>query len=321
MTLRWGLIGAGDIANKSVADAIQADPNSDLIAVCRRDEGRLAEFADKFSIPRRYASATDLISDPDVDAVYIATPVDCHCPQTIAAAHAGKHVLCEKPMAMEPDECEQMIQACEEANVQLAVAYYRRFYPVLARIRTWIQDGRIGRILSIGCVTGNPNRFPSDDWRVVQNRGGGGPLMDIGSHRLDLLLSLFGPAEHVKASVTKSPHYEAEEMATLLIEFHQGVQGLLQCYFGTTNTPDRLEIIGTDGRIHIEDLNSGDVILASNQATEQEQHLPPENRHAPLIKDFSTAVREQTAPTVTGRFAKQTNDLIHLAYANESDRS
>ncbi|MEM8914042.1 MAG: Gfo/Idh/MocA family oxidoreductase [Planctomycetota bacterium] len=318
MTLRWGLIGAGDIANKSVAPAIQADPKSELIAVCRRDEDLLADFADKFSIPRRYTTATQLLEDPDIDAVYLATPVDCHCSQAVAAARAGKHVLCEKPMAVDPDECTQMVEACEAAKVQLAVAYYRRFYPALGRIRAWIQEGRLGRVLSVGCVTGNPNRFPHDDWRVVQNRGGGGPLMDIGSHRLDLLLSLFGPADRVQASIGASPDYEAEETATLLIDFQGGVVGILQCYFGTINTPDRLEIIGTDGRIQIEDLNSGEVVFANGQVIEREDHPPTDIRHAPLIHDFSDAIKRQVAPAVTGRFAKQTNELIALAYAQKS---
>jgi predicted dehydrogenase len=127
MTTRWGLIGVGDIANKRVAAAIQADGNSELVAVCRRDAAMLDVFAEQFGVRCRFGSAEELVRCADVDAVYIATPVDCHCPQTLLAAGAGKHVLVEKPMALDAAECEKMIAACQVAGVQLGVAYYRRF--------------------------------------------------------------------------------------------------------------------------------------------------------------------------------------------------
>ncbi|QDV14644.1 1,5-anhydro-D-fructose reductase [Rosistilla oblonga] len=314
MTIRWGLVGVGDIANKRVAAAIQSDPNSELVAVCRRSEPQLDQFADQFGVPHRFTNADDLIASPNLDAVYIATPVDCHCPQTIAAARAGKHVLVEKPMALNPAECDQMISACDQAGVSLGVAYYRRFYPVVLRIQQLIEAKQLGRILSIGCVTGNPNRFPADDWRVIRSRGGGGPLMDIGSHRLDVFLQLLGDVATVKASVIDSPDYEAEQAATLLVQFNSGAHGILQCYFGTVETPDRLEIIGTEGRITVEDLNHGDLMLSTSEGQQLESHPPADNLHAPLISDFTAAVLEHRSPTISGPVGKRTNDLIRLAY-------
>lgn len=316
MTIRWGLIGVGDIANKRVAAAIQCDPNSELVAVCRRSEPQLKQFADLFGVSRRFANADDLINSSDLDAVYIATPVDCHCPQTIAAADAGKHVLVEKPMALNPVECDEMIQACNRAGVILGVAYYRRFYPVVLRIQQLIHAGRLGRVLSIAAVTGNPNRFPADDWRVVRARGGGGPLMDIGSHRLDVFLQLLGDVEHVRANLIDSPDYESEQVATLILQFTRGAHGVLQCYFGTVNAPDRLEIIGTDGRVTVEDLNRGDLTLYTAEGQQQESHPPATNLHGPLIEDFSAALTEQRPPLISGRIGKRTNDLIQMAYEN-----
>lgn len=313
MTIRWGLLGAGDIANKRVGSAIQNDPNSELVAVCRRSEGELRRFADQFSVPHRFTNAADLLALDDLDAVYIATPVDCHLPQTVAAARAGKHVLVEKPMALDSAQCDEMIAECDRAGVSLGVAYYRRFYPVVQRIESLIHSGKLGRILSIACVTGNPTRFPSDDWRVVLQRGGGGPLMDIGSHRIDVFLQLLGEVRSVKANVVDSPDFEAEQAAMLLVQFDSDAQGVLQCYFGTLDTPDRLEVIGTEGRVLVDDLNQGDLILFT-QEVQKESHPPDENLHAPLIADFSAALLNGHTPRISGPIGKQTNDVIAMAY-------
>ncbi|WDQ19282.1 Gfo/Idh/MocA family protein [Rhodopirellula sp. P2] len=319
MTIRWGLIGTGDIAHKRVAAAIKDDPRSELVAVCRRSEQELNRFADQHGVPHRFTDAEQLIASPEVDAVYIATPVDCHCPQTIAAANAGKHVLVEKPMAIDPEQCQRMITACENAGVTLGVAYYRRFYPAVERIKQLIESGALGHVLSIACVTGNPNRFPADDWRVVLARGGGGPLMDIGSHRLDLFLYLMGNVQSVQSSRVDSPDYEAEQVATLLVQFTSGVHGVLQCYFGTVNAPDRLEVIGTNGRVTIEELNGDELMLFTADGVTRESHPPAENLHAPLIEDFTLSLEENREPQVSGFRGKQTNDIIEMAYANADD--
>lgn len=315
-TIRWGLIGVGDIANKRVAAAIQADPRCELVAVCRRSESELNQFAEQFSVAGRFTNANELLAAPGIDAVYIATPVDCHCEQTIAAARAGKHVLVEKPMALDPDECERMIGACDQANVALGVAYYRRFYPVITRIKQLIESGQLGRILSIGCVTGNPNRFPADDWRVVLSRGGGGPLMDIGSHRIDVMIQLLGEVDSVHSSMVESEEYEAEQVAVMMLNFRAGSVGILQCYFGTADAPDRLEVIGIEGRLVVEDLNAGELMWFTAEGVESESHPPVSNFHAPLIEDFTSALIDQRTPAVDGRIGKRTNDLIELAYRN-----
>ncbi len=314
MTVRWGVIGVGDIANKRVAAAIQSDERSELVAVCRRSKPDLDAFADQYGVLHRFTNANDLIACPDVEAVYIATPVDCHAPQTIQAAKGGKHVLVEKPMALDPDECARMIGACKQAGVMLGVAYYRRFYPAVLRAAELIRGGQLGRVLSVACVTGNPNRFPADDWRVVLSRGGGGPLMDIGSHRLDVFNQLMGDVDCVKASVTASSDYEAEQAASVLLQFRSGALGVLQCYFGTVNTPDRLEIIGTDGRVTIEDLNQGDLLFVSASGTQCESHPPATNFHQPLVGDFTKALIENRSPAVTGEIGKWTTDVIRRAY-------
>ncbi len=314
MTIRWGLLGCGDIAVKRVADAIVNDANSQLVAACRRDADALRQFAGRFDIPNTTTSADELIARDDLDAVYVATPVHLHREQTIAAAESGKHVLVEKPMALDVAECRRMIDACRQAGVTLGVAYYRRFYPIVSRIAALIESGELGRPLSILCTTGNGTRFPADDWRVVKALGGGGPLMDIGSHRLDLFLHLFGDVKSVQARCATSPAYESEDLATVLVEFQTGCHGVLQCYFGTVDTPDRLEVIGTDGRVTVDDLNAGQATIVTGQGRREETHPPHPNFHAPLVNDFSQAVLERRDPAITGEIAMATNQIIALAY-------
>ena len=138
--------------------------------------------------------------------------------------------------------------------------------------------------------------------------------MDIGSHRLDVFLNLFGDVHSVQAKCGPSPDFDAEEMATVLVEFENGCHGILQCYFGTVDTPDRLEVIGTDGRATTEDLNSGELTIVTAQGTQQELLPPHDNLHAPLISDFTEAVLSDRPPRITGEIGMATNKVMAMAY-------
>ena len=143
--LRWGLIGCGDISCKRVAPALRDSPECEFVAVARARSELAQSFADRFGARKWFADWRELMLANDIDSVYIATPVHLHAEQTIAAAEAGKHVLCEKPMAVNVKECQRMIAACRSHHVKLGVAYYRRFYPAVARIKNIIRSGEIGR--------------------------------------------------------------------------------------------------------------------------------------------------------------------------------
>src|SRR6266849_5595278 len=140
-SLKWGLIGCGDIAQKRVAPALRDLPNCQLHAITRFQADLAESFANKFGASKSYRTTDELLADKELKAVYIATPVHLHAVQTIAAAEAGKHVLCEKPMAMNVKECDEMIAACRTNNVKLGIAYYRHFYPVIARVKSIIASG------------------------------------------------------------------------------------------------------------------------------------------------------------------------------------
>ena len=320
MTIRWGIIGCGDIARKRVANAIQIDERSQLLAVCRRDAAKLRQFCDDFDVPRGYASAEELIADSQVNAVYIATPVKDHRPQTLAAAAAGKHVLCEKPMALDVSECDAMIAACREHDVHLGVAYYRRFYPVVRRMKELIAHGEIGEVLAVNILCATPFAIePNEDgyWRVLPDAGGGGALMDIGSHRINLLLDMFGPIADVKAMCgTVSVEYEAENVASVLFRFQSGPQGMLTCLFNTPHDLDEFVVTGTRGRLRSAPLNGGQLEIQTADQHCVEQHPPHANLHAPLIADFTAAILANHPPTVTGEEGQRATLIMDRAYTN-----
>ena len=204
MNIRWGLIGCGDIARKRVAPALRETPNSELVSVSRARFAQAEQFANEFGARRWYSDWKELIADEEVDAVYIATPVHLHAAQAIAAAQAGKHVLCEKPMAMTVAECDEMIAACSENNMRLGVAYYRHFYPVIDRIRSILASGEIG-----APILAQVNAFEWFDppashprhWLLERRLSGGGPMFDFGCHRIEVLINLFGKIKQVKSLV------------------------------------------------------------------------------------------------------------------------
>lgn len=318
MPLRWGIIGCGDIVRKRVARAIHDHPACRLEAACRRDEAKLREFCKAFEVPRAYTDADELLRDPALNAVYIATPVRLHLPQTLAAAAAGKHVLVEKPMARSVLECDRMIAACRQAGVKLGVAYYRRFYPIVARMRELVQDGAIGEVLSVSAVTSTPFAIGAGEegyWRVQLEEGGGGALMDIGSHRIDLFLDLFGSIAEVHAFAdVRTGTFEAEDCATLAFRSASGVHGTLQCFFGTNANRDEFTILGTRGWLRADPLNGERLLVARGEARQEESHPPDRNLHAPLIADFAEAVAEGREPRIPGEEGRRTNAVMERAY-------
>ena len=304
MTLHWGLIGSGDIVRKRIAPALRDMASCTLVAVCRA-RGELAEsFAREFGAPRWYGSTAELLADPQIDAVYIATPVHLHAAQCLAAADAGKHVLCEKPMAMNVRECDDIIAACRSNGVTLGVAYYRHFYPVVARIRSILASGDIGTpvLAQVNAFENfNPAREHPRHWLVVREQSGGGPMFDFGCHRIEVLLDVLGPIRGVTSMVGNVAfERDVEDTAIAMFQFERGGYGTLSVTHAAREPQDTLTIFGTEGSLHVASLNAG-ILHIRRGAHESIESLPPHpNLHLPLIEDFTTAVLAKRAPIVTG---------------------
>jgi len=317
--VRWGLIGAGDIARKRIAPAMLDLPNCELVSVSRSRADLAKQFADKFGAPNSFADGRDQINQAEIDAVYIATPVFLHAEQTIAAANSGKHVLCEKPMALNPGECGEMIAACRANNVRLGIAYYRRFYPAIRRVKQIIESGEIG---TVSIVQINAFEYlemePGDPrhWFLEKAKSGGGPMMDFGCHRIEMLTNLFGAPVSVVSSVSnKIFGREVEDTATALMRFENGTCASVTVTHAASDPQDTLHVFGSKGSIHIPVLNAGEMTIRIGGKVRHESHPPAANFHQPLIEDFANAVLQDREPAVGGECGKEISSLIEEIYA------
>jgi len=282
--LNWAVVGIGDITTKRVIPAIEAEPRSVLYGVVSRDRAKGQRYAG-----RVWTDLAAALENPEVDAVYVATPVFLHAPQTLAALCAGKHVLCEKPMAMNHSEAVAMTDAARETGKTLGIAYYRRMYPKLQRARELLAQGVIGRpaLAEINCH----DWFQAEDgrrgWLLDPQQSGGGPLYDIASHRIDVLNFLFGAPARVSAHLSNLVHASAvEDSATLLIDYENGVRGVVDVRWHSRVPRDEFRIIGVDGEMSLTPL-SGPRLSYPGGSEDLPAHS---NLHYPCVENFVSAV-------------------------------
>jgi predicted dehydrogenase len=302
--LNWGLIGAGDIVRKRVAAALRDTPDSALVAVSRARAELAEASARALGASRWHSRWEDLVGDPGIGAVYIATPVHLHAEQAVAAADAGKHVLCEKPMAIDVAACDRMMAACAANNVTLGVAYYRHFYPMVIRLREILAAGEIGQPVLAqfdAFERFNPQPHEERHWFVRRQESGGGPMFDFGCHRIEVLLSLFGPvSETVGLTANVVFDREVEDTAVAALRFASGPCATVTVTHASAEPRDTVRIVGTTGAIHVPALNGSELIVNCKGIERRESLPPPANLHQPLVEDFVDAVRNGRAPLVDG---------------------
>ena len=283
--VNWLVIGIGDITTRRVIPGIQAEPRSRLYGVVTRDPAKAAQFG-----VRVWPNLDEALADSAIHAVYVATPVFLHAPQTIQSLRAGKHVLCEKPMAMNEAEARTMLRAADETGKTLGVAYYRRCYPKVQRAKQLIEQGALGKPVFAELTNhmwfdGGGNR----GWLFDPAKSAGGPLFDIASHRIDVLNYLFGQPLRVVGQLSNVVHhYAVEDNATIMIEYESGIRGLVDVRWHSKVNRDECRIRGTDGEIEMSPLNGPDLIYPSGR-----ESLPAHaNLHYPMIENFVSAVVE-----------------------------
>lgn len=282
--MNWLVVGTGDVARKRVFPALEREPRSTLYGVVSRDAAKGRRYA-----PRAWENLEQALTDPVIEAVYIATPVFLHCPQTLMALRAGKHVLCEKPMALDYREAVEMVRTAEAGKHLLGVAYFRRMYPKLRRARELLAQNVIGRpLMAIAtCSEWYPPGSDGRDWFFDPRRAGSGPFYDIGSHRIDALNFLFGDPVRVSAQFSNTVHHTAvEDSASALIEYSSGVHAIVDARWNTRAALDDFRIVGVGGEMDLSPL-SGPVLRHPGVREE----LPcDDNRHYPCIENFVRAV-------------------------------
>lgn len=305
--LNWIVIGIGDIATRRVIPAIQAEPRSRLYGLVTRDAAKAAPYN-----ARAWTTLDEALTDSAVQAVYVATPVFLHAPQAIQSLRAGKHVLCEKPMAMNEAEARSMVLVAEESGRTFGVAYYRRTYPKLHRAKQLIAAGAIGEpvlaeLTSHGWFDeGEGERT----WLIDPAQAGGGPLYDVGSHRIDVLNFLFGEPQRVAGHLSNAVHhYAVEDNATVMIDYAGGVRGIVDVRWHSKVKRDECRIRGTDGEIELSPLNGPDLIYPGGR-----ESIPPHaNLHYPMIENFVDAVLGKAPLLASGASSFWTDWVIERA--------
>ena len=320
--IQWGLAGLGDISRKRVAPAIRSQSDSILSAVHSPFEAELRKFQSDFIVEKAYLCYEDMLSDPDVHAVYIATPIHLHAGLALKAIESGKHVLVEKPMAMKNAECEAMIAAAHRNGVKLGVSYYRRFFPKLIEAKRLINEGAIGDVVGARIYFHSwYNPAPDDPkyWRVIKMKGGGGPLWDIGCHKIDQMMDLLGDVKSVCAYMRTLTHdYEVEDSCSAILEFTSGVCCEMGFRWNCKTWADEFVVLGTDGKI---DMTPGDsdiieLELPPGRMRGMGKELttvskpPASNVHAPLVDDFAKAVIENREPRINGEAGYRVNSVL-----------
>lgn len=255
-TIRWGMIGCGAVAETKSGPGLYKARNSALLAVADRNRARAEDFARRHGVPHWHDDADAIIGASDIDAVYVATMTDSHRDLVLRCAAAGKPTLVEKPMAMNTDECLQMIAACRDANVPLWVAYYRRALPRFVAVRDLIAGGAIGEVRM--AISRHFHRVPSPDemrgpfwgWRLDPARSGGGIFFEAVGHTLDILDFILGPIASVRAFAdNQAGAYPAEDVVTAAYRFASGAYGSGAWCFTTDWDDEHNEIVGATGRI------------------------------------------------------------------------
>lgn len=329
--LRWGIIGCGSVADKKGGPALYSVENSRLVAVASRTAESASRFAAKHGVAKWYPDTEALLSDAEINAVYIATPVCRHHPLTLAAARAGKHVLCEKPLGMNPQQSEEMIETCRRQGVQLMCAYYRRYYPNIEKLRQLLADGAIGTPLFARVVNHSPFPPPTGGlpptggplpWRLQKEISGGGVLMDLASHRIDLLIFLFGAVSAVHGrALQRRPEFPVDDTVAFQLHFDCGVLAQGEISWSAAGRTDLLIITGSAGRLVASPLNSGSLIL-ENEEGQKEFTLPRlPYTHVGLVADLIDFISVGTPTRSPGESALLTDQVIAEIYRQSNSPS
>lgn len=310
--IRWGIIGCGDVCEVKSGPGFQKALGSELVAVMRRDCAKAADFAKRHNVPRSYDNADALINDPNVDAVYIATPPGSHLQHALAVARASKPCYVEKPMALDHAECVAMNTAFALARTPLFVAYYRRCLPRFVRVKQLLDAHAIGTLTT---VLLRHLRKPSSHqgWRFDPTQSGGGLFLDVGSHTLDLLDHWLGPLENVAGDATRFGDAPVEDIVNLSFRTPTGALGVGLWNFIADRDEESVELIGTTGRIRVSIFSPDPILLETPSGTESFNEPTPPHVHQPLIQTIVNTLQGHGTCPSTGETAARTSHVIDIA--------
>lgn len=314
--LRWGFIGCGEVTEKKSGPAFSEIDGSEIVAVMSRNEKKARSYAERHHISKWYTDASELIDDPDVNAIYIATPPSSHATFAIMAMRSGKPVYVEKPLAANYDDCARINRVSEQTGVPCFVAYYRRYLPYFKRVKDIIRSNTIGDILNVQIRFSCPPRdldYSSGQalpWRLQPDIAGGGYFYDLAPHQLDLLQDLFGvitEAEGICAN--RAGLYPAEDSVSACFRFESGIPGSGSwCFVGHNSAKeDCIEIIGNKGKLSFSVYDYEPIQLVTSEGTASIAVPNPSCVQQPIIKSVIEDLQGFGACTCTSVSATPVN--------------
>jgi len=330
-TIRWGIIGVGNVTEVKSGPAFRKAEHSELVAVMRRNAEKAADYARRHRIKKWYTKASELINDPEVDAVYIATPPDSHAQYAIEVMRAGKPVYVEKPMARHFAECKKMLQVAQETQQPLFVAYYRRTLPAFLKAKALIDAGAIGKVLAVNIKLYKeaPERRQKPEemhWHVFPEIAGAGYFFDLASHQFDYLDFVFGKVCKVKGTATnRAGLYPAEDTVSASWEHESGVVGSGSWCFVVPkeSVEDSMQIVGEAGEINLPCFSHGTLTLKTHTRTETFHFENPKHISQHLVQQVVNTLHGTGTCISTGESAARTSwvlDEIVKDYYTEKEK-
>jgi predicted dehydrogenase len=316
--VRWGMIGCGSVTEKKSGPAFNKIKGSSLIATMRRDGEKAKDYASRHGIPKWYDDVDKLINDPDVNAIYVATPPLSHKEYTIKALEAGKPVYVEKPMAANYEDCLEMNLAAEKVGLSLYVAYYRRSLPYFLKVKDLIESGKIGdvRIIQLKLfLSPRQEDYNRDNppWRVIPEIAGGGYFYDMACHQLDFLYYLFGQVKTIQSCVENfAGLYEAEDTVSANLVFENGIilNGIWSFTVSEKSHEDKIDIIGEKGRIILSTFARSPIVIYAEKVKATYNIAHPVNIQIHLIQSVVDALLGKGECPSTGKTGAYTNWLM-----------
>ncbi len=338
--VRWGVIGAGGIADRRTIPGLMLAENAELIAVMEVNMDLAEKCRKKWNCKRAYDNEADLLSDPEIDAVYIASPVFLHLKQAMAAADAKKHILIEKPLAMTAEEGQKVVDYCKEKGVLIAAGLMMRFGTYVQEMKKAIAEGKIGKPVSgYAQFTCWYPDIPGA-WRQSKQYGGGGAMLDMGVHCIDLMQYILGSKASAVASFndTLSFNYEVEDSSSVLMKMENGVQCVVQSNFNIADDAAkwRIEIFGEEGHLIgdnvIGQVDGGtlDAVFLGKQGAYDAQQDKKEvqntdinvefgNTYTREIESFSNSILTGAPLEVPAEDAVQVQKVMEAAYRSNNE--
>jgi predicted dehydrogenase len=326
-TIRWGIIGCGEVTEVKSGPALQKANNSALVAVMRRDAAKARDYAARHNVPRWYSDARQLIADPQVDAIYVATPPSSHEEYAVMVAQAGKPAYVEKPMARTHAECLRMIDAARSAGTPLFVAYYRRRVGLFLRVKQLLDEGAIGtpRLVTVTLYQ-RPHENERDranlHWHVIPEIAGAGRFLDVASHMLDALDFLLGPITQASGrAANQAGLYDAEDIVTGSWLHESGVLGVGSWCFTSFDREDRIEIVGSAGVLTFPCFAFTPIRLQTAAGTQEFSEPPPTHIQQPMIQTVVDELNGVGQCPCTGQTAARTSWVMDQMLASWRSRA